>query len=65
MLNMDGPQFLFVIGEIVKCFKEALKDATRNMPENDLLIETTMRIFTDLFANREQEIRRKAAKIEC
>jgi len=63
-LNMDGPKFKFVYLEMVDCFREALRKATRNTPENNLLIQTTMRIFEDVIAIRKQDIQRKVAKIK-
>lgn len=63
-LNMDGPKFQFVYREIKNCFREALKEAARNMPEKDIHIQTTMKIFDDLIASRSQDIRSKVAKIK-
>lgn len=45
---MDGSKFQSVYLEIEECFKEALEKATRRTPENDLLIQTTMRILRDV-----------------
>lgn len=63
-LNLDGTQFQFVCREIENCFRDALKEASRNMSEKDLHIQTTMNIFHLHLANRSQDIRRKLAKIK-
>jgi len=62
--HMDGPRFQVVYSEFVDCFRESLERATRRTPENDQMIQTTMKIFYDLFAGRKDDIRRKVGKVD-
>jgi hypothetical protein len=62
-LNMDGPKFQFVFSEIVDCFTDALKNATKK-PKEDYFNQIIMKEFRDLIAVREPDIRRKVAKID-
>ncbi len=61
-LNLDGPKFTFVFGEIVNCFTEALEKTIRK-PEKDFLNKTIMMQFRDCLAQRDEDIRRKLAKM--
>ncbi len=60
MLNMDGPKFRFVLHEIAKLYRRALKESG----VEPSLLENILRQFADLMSTHDAEIRREVAKIE-
>lgn len=60
MLNMGGPKFIWVLREISKLHKQALKDAGCE----PALIENAMRHFADLVAVNEERMKRDVEKID-
>lgn len=60
VLNMEGPKFLFVMKEISKLYKQALKEAGCEPS----LVENTMRHFADLVSVKTETLRRDVDKID-
>jgi hypothetical protein len=60
-LDFDGAKFLYVFGELLKCFDEAIQ---KTLGWNDRTTEqTAMRNFRDIVATRESEWRRAVARM--
>jgi hypothetical protein len=60
-LDFDGAKFLYVFGELLKCFDEAIQ---KTLGWNDRMTEqTAMRNFRDIVARREPEWRRAVARM--
>jgi hypothetical protein len=60
MLNIDGPKCQFLLREIAKLYKKALKEAGCEIS----LIENAIRHFADLVSVDQERIRRELDKIE-
>lgn len=60
MLNMDGPKFLFVLKEIAKLYKQALKDAGCEPS----LVENAMKHFADLIRVNDARLRREVDQMD-
>jgi hypothetical protein len=60
VLNFDGPKFKFVLGEMVRYFKEAALTALRG---DTSAVNNIMKEWRDLMAINETELRRQAEKI--
>lgn len=60
VLNMEGPKFGFVMKEIAKLYKKALKEAGCEPS----LVENTMKHFADLVSIDTERIRRDVEKID-
>jgi len=60
VLNMEGPKFGYVMHEIAKLYKKALKEAGCE----PALIESAVRHFADLVSMETERIRREMEKID-
>ncbi len=60
-LDFDGPKFLYVFGELLKCFDQAIQ---KTLGRNDrMTVQTAMRIFRDIVAERDFDLRREVARM--
>lgn len=60
-LNLDGPQFRFVFGELIDQFKEAARAALGK--NSDTMVQSIMKHWRDLFIASEASIRSELKKI--
>lgn len=61
VLNLDGPKFIHVFGELLKCFEQALREALGH--NGEMAAQSTMRQFRDIVAMREPELRREVERM--
>jgi hypothetical protein len=60
VLNLDGPKFKFVFGELVRLYRQSLKDAGLQQE----LSQNIMLQFGDLVKANDEQIRRELSRIE-
>lgn len=58
-LNFDGPKFKYVLGELVRTFKESLKSS--GLPEES--VNHILRIFRDTLSAREADLRKETERV--
>lgn len=58
-LNFDGPKFKYVLGELVRTFKESLKSS--GLPEDS--VNHVLRIFRDTLSAREADLRKETERV--
>jgi hypothetical protein len=61
VLDLDGPKFTFVLGKIMECFQQGLRETLG--PDSDATVQNVLRHLRDNFSAKEPEIRRELKRM--